>query len=146
VAEQNAYQVADWNGQSGERWVAYQARLDSMVAVFGQAAIEAAAPAMGERVLDVGCGAGASSLALAARIGAGGQVLGARASERCTSAACIASASVVRAGAASPGHVLLRQTNTSSYRGKRLHAPIEKSSAGTTTLNKNVRFQASKRG
>src|SRR5207244_5282039 len=74
-------QVADWNGPSGERWVAYQARLDAMVAVFGQAAIEAAAPAAGERVLDVGCGAGASSLALAARVGAGGQVLGVDISE-----------------------------------------------------------------
>ena len=46
-----------------------------MMAVFGQAAIEAAAPATGERVLDVGCGAGASSLALAARVGLGSQVL-----------------------------------------------------------------------
>jgi ubiquinone/menaquinone biosynthesis C-methylase UbiE len=52
-----------------------------MAAVFGQAAIEAAAPATGERVLDVGCGAGASSLALAARVGAGGQVLGVDISE-----------------------------------------------------------------
>jgi SAM-dependent methyltransferase len=81
MAEQNAYQVADWDGQGGERWVAYQARLDAMLAVFGQAAIEAAAPATGERVLDVGCGAGASSLALAARVGAGGQVLGVDISE-----------------------------------------------------------------
>jgi len=81
MAEQNAYQVADWNDQSGERWVAHQARLDAMLAVFGQAAIEAAAPATGERVLDVGCGAGASSLALAARVGAGGQVLGVDISE-----------------------------------------------------------------
>ncbi|AOL08670.1 MULTISPECIES: class I SAM-dependent methyltransferase [Burkholderia] len=76
MAEQSAYQVGDWNGQSGERWVANQARLDAMVAVFGQAAIEAAAPATGERVLDIGCGAGASSLALAARVGEGGLVLG----------------------------------------------------------------------
>jgi len=81
MAEQNAYQVADWNGQSGERWVANQARLDAMVEVFGQAAIEAAAPATNERVLDVGCGAGASSRALAARVGAGGQVLGVDISE-----------------------------------------------------------------
>ncbi|UZE24780.1 methyltransferase domain-containing protein [Pseudomonas sp. B21-056] len=81
MKEQNAYQVADWNGQSGEYWVANQARLDAMMAVFGQAAIEAAAPATGERVLDVGCGAGASSLALAARVGAGGQVLGVDISE-----------------------------------------------------------------
>jgi SAM-dependent methyltransferase len=34
-----------------------------------------------ERVLDVGCGAGASSLALAARVGPGGQVLGVDISE-----------------------------------------------------------------
>jgi SAM-dependent methyltransferase len=81
MTEQNAYQVADWNGQSGERWVANQARLDAMAAVFGQAAIEAAAPMTGERVLDVGCGAGASSRALAARVGAGGQVLGVDISE-----------------------------------------------------------------
>ncbi|MBP1203877.1 SAM-dependent methyltransferase [Duganella sp. 1411] len=76
MAKQNADQVGDWNDQSGERWVANQARLDAIVAVFGEAAIDAVAPAAGERVLDVGCGAGASSLALAARVGAGGQVLG----------------------------------------------------------------------
>ena len=35
MAQHNADQVADWNGQSGERWVANQARLDAMVAVFG---------------------------------------------------------------------------------------------------------------
>ncbi|WP_258129614.1 class I SAM-dependent methyltransferase [Achromobacter anxifer] len=81
MAEQNADQVGDWNGQGGERWVVNQARLDAMVAVFGQAAIEAAALARDERVLDVGCGAGASSLALAARVGVEGQVLGVDISE-----------------------------------------------------------------
>ncbi|CAG2287094.1 class I SAM-dependent methyltransferase [Burkholderia sola] len=81
MAKQSADQVGDWNGQSGERWVANQARLDALVAVFGLAAIEAAAPATGERVLDIGCGAGASTLALAAHVGAGGQVLGVDISE-----------------------------------------------------------------
>ncbi|MCE0461412.1 MULTISPECIES: class I SAM-dependent methyltransferase [Pseudomonas] len=81
MTEQKAYQVADWNGQSGEYWAVNQARLDAMFAAFGQAAIEAAVPATGERVLDVGCGAGASSLDLAARVGAGGQVLGVDISE-----------------------------------------------------------------
>ena len=47
MAQRNADQVADWNCQSGERWVAHQARLDARLAVFGQAAIEAAAPATG---------------------------------------------------------------------------------------------------
>jgi len=88
MAKENVYQVADWNGQSGERWVANQARLDAMVSVFGRAAIEAAAPMTGERVLDVGCGAGASSLALAARVGAGGQVLGVDISEPLIGRAC----------------------------------------------------------
>jgi len=81
MAEKNTYQIADWNDQSGERWAANQARLDAMVAVFGRAAMEAVVPATGERVLDVGCGAGASSLALAARVGAGGHVLGVDISE-----------------------------------------------------------------
>jgi len=88
MTDQNTYQVADWNGQSGEYWVANQARLDAMFAVFGQAAIEAAAPKRGERVLDVGCGAGASSLALAARVGAGGHVLGVDISEPLIGRAC----------------------------------------------------------
>jgi hypothetical protein len=47
MAEQSAYQVADGNDQSGDHWVANQARLDAMLAMFGQAAIEAAAPATG---------------------------------------------------------------------------------------------------
>ncbi len=81
MTEKDVYQVADWKGQSGERWVAYEARLDAMMAVFGQAAIEAAAPATGERVLDVGCGAGATTLDLADRVGAGGHVLGVDISE-----------------------------------------------------------------
>ncbi len=81
MTEKNTDQTADWNSQSGERWVANQARLDAMAAVFGQAAIEAAAPVRGERVLDIGCGAGASSLALAACVGKSGQVLGVDISE-----------------------------------------------------------------
>src|SRR3546814_4910868 len=63
MAETSTYQVADWNGQSGERWVANQARLDHMLAAFGEAAIAVAAPAARERVLDVGCGAGSTSFA-----------------------------------------------------------------------------------
>ncbi|MDF7776780.1 class I SAM-dependent methyltransferase [Sphingomonas sp. AOB5] len=76
MTQPNVYQVADWNGSSGERWVANQVRLDHMLAIFGVAAIDAAAPLPGERVLDIGCGAGATSLTLAARVRPNGQVLG----------------------------------------------------------------------
>ncbi|SNS75622.1 class I SAM-dependent methyltransferase [Sphingopyxis indica] len=81
MPETSAYQVADWNGRNGEQWVANQARLDQMLAVFGDAAIAAAAPAAGDRVLDVGCGAGTTSIALAARVGSRGRVLGVDISE-----------------------------------------------------------------
>lgn len=81
MTEKNTEKIAGWNDESGERWVANQARLDAMVAAFGQAAIKAVAPATGERVLDIGCGAGTSSLALAARVGTGGHVLGVDISE-----------------------------------------------------------------
>ena len=81
MATPNANQIADWNGPSGERWVANQARLDAMLAPFGRAALEAAAPVRGEHVLDIGCGAGTSSLALAERVGAEGLVLGVDVSE-----------------------------------------------------------------
>jgi SAM-dependent methyltransferase len=74
--EKNIYQVADWNGRSGERWVLNQARLDHMLADFGDAAIRAAAPGKGEHVLDIGCGAGTTSLALAGLVGPGGHVQG----------------------------------------------------------------------
>ncbi len=76
MTQSSTYQVADWNGRSGEQWVANQARLDAMLAAFGDAAIAAAAPGEGEQVLDVGCGAGATSQALAARVGPRGHVLG----------------------------------------------------------------------
>ena len=76
MTQSSTYQVADWNGRSGEQWVANQARLDAMLAAFGDAAIEAAAPGEGEQILDVGCGAGATSQALAARVGPRGHVLG----------------------------------------------------------------------
>lgn len=70
------YQVSDWVGKSGDNWVSNQRRLDAMLAAFGEAAIAAADPQPGEHVLDVGCGAGASSFVLADRVGAEGRVLG----------------------------------------------------------------------
>lgn len=81
MSEKIAYQVADWNGRSGARWVANQARLDRMLAAFGEAAIAVAAPLQGETVLDIGCGAGASSFSLAARVGPHGHVRGVDISE-----------------------------------------------------------------
>ncbi|KSB88758.1 SAM-dependent methyltransferase [Caulobacter vibrioides] len=81
MTERNVHQIADWNGRTGERWVANQARLDRMLKAYGRAAVEAAAPAAGEQVLDIGCGAGAGSLEIAALVGPSGAVLGVDVSE-----------------------------------------------------------------
>ena len=72
----NAEQIEYWNEVSGPRWVAAQERLDSMIEELGVAGIERAQVEPGERVIDVGCGCGASSLALAARVGSQGSVQG----------------------------------------------------------------------
>jgi SAM-dependent methyltransferase len=76
MTELNAEQIAHWNGEQGRRWVAQQQLLDRMIDRFGDAALRAAAPRPGERVLDIGCGCGSTSLALAQRVGASGDVLG----------------------------------------------------------------------
>jgi ubiquinone/menaquinone biosynthesis C-methylase UbiE len=72
----NSEQIIDWNGEQGRRWVAYQRHLDRMIEPFGEAALQAAAPRPGEKVLDIGCGCGSTSLALAQAAGPTGRVLG----------------------------------------------------------------------
>ena len=76
MAGDNAKQVADWNGSVGERWAADPERTDRFTRPYGEAAIAAANVLHGEAVLDVGCGCGDTSLAVAALVGAQGRVLG----------------------------------------------------------------------
>ncbi len=72
----NAEQIEHWNEQAGPAWVERQEQLDRLIEVHGLRALEAGAPARGERVLDVGCGCGATTLELARRVGAEGEVTG----------------------------------------------------------------------
>lgn len=74
-------QAAQWNGSSGEIWVRRQETLDRMVRPLGQIALDAARVAPGEAVLDVGCGCGDTTLAVAESAGATGRVLGVDVSE-----------------------------------------------------------------
>ena len=56
-----------WNGKSGQIWVESQQRLDAMFTPITELAIERCAVQAGERVIDVGCGCGGTSFALAAQ-------------------------------------------------------------------------------
>jgi SAM-dependent methyltransferase len=72
----NSEQIAEWNGALGQRWVTMQREIDRIVVPFGDAALKAAAPQPGERVIDVGCGCGDTSIEMARIVGEAGAVLG----------------------------------------------------------------------
>jgi ubiquinone/menaquinone biosynthesis C-methylase UbiE len=74
------HQTADeqarlWNGPSGRAWVDAQAWLDAMFQPFEDLLVNDAS-ASGGRVLDVGCGTGATTLAVARRHGAASRCVG----------------------------------------------------------------------
>ncbi len=72
----NHEQERHWNEEAGPRWVEHREELDRQLAPFSERLIEALAPRSGERVVDVGCGCGTTSLEVAGRVGADGEVLG----------------------------------------------------------------------
>jgi ubiquinone/menaquinone biosynthesis C-methylase UbiE len=74
--DRNADQIAYWNGPGGQRWTDRQQAQDIMLAPVSDILIERAKAEGGERIVDVGCGCGATSFALAQRVGPGGHVLG----------------------------------------------------------------------
>jgi SAM-dependent methyltransferase len=73
----NPDQVAYWNESGGRTWAELNDLLDRQIREVGLKGIEALAPAPGERILDIGCGGGQTTLAIAERVGAAGAVTGA---------------------------------------------------------------------
>jgi len=74
--DKNIDQIAYWNGANGQRWTDRQAEQDVLLAPVSEALINRAAARAGERIIDVGCGCGATSIALAEKVAPSGFVLG----------------------------------------------------------------------
>jgi ubiquinone/menaquinone biosynthesis C-methylase UbiE len=68
--------VEFWSGTVGASWAERQEDFDAVLAPIGHAAIARAAIRPGERIIDVGCGCGTTTIALARRTGPQGHVLG----------------------------------------------------------------------
>src|SRR3954468_23220188 len=71
----NAEQAGDWDGDGGQHWATYHQGYERLLNVFDTVLIEGAPVRSDDRVLDVGCGTGATTRALAARA-VDGSVLG----------------------------------------------------------------------
>jgi SAM-dependent methyltransferase len=67
---------ADWAGETSQRWAAQAGRLEAMLAPVDDILLPAAGIATGERSLDVGCGCGVTTRAVAALTGPSGAVTG----------------------------------------------------------------------
>ena len=65
----NEAEISYWNSTGGRRWVERQQSQDIVLGPILQTALERAQLRQGECVVDIGCGTGASSIALAERAG-----------------------------------------------------------------------------
>jgi SAM-dependent methyltransferase len=74
--DQNADQIAYWNGTGGQRWADRQPVQDILLKPIADILIDRAGIKAGERILDVGCGSGSTSFAFAQAVGPSGHVTG----------------------------------------------------------------------
>jgi SAM-dependent methyltransferase len=74
--DQNADQIAYWNGPAGQRWADRQQAQDILLGPVADILVDRAKLKPGERVIDVGCGSGATTIAFAQKVGPSGHALG----------------------------------------------------------------------
>ncbi|PPR10391.1 MAG: Aklanonic acid methyltransferase DauC [Alphaproteobacteria bacterium MarineAlpha11_Bin1] len=76
MTEENTGQIEFWNSDHGLAWARYADTVDIMFSSITEAVLEAAQIRAGNRVLDLGCGNGGTTLALADLVTNTGMVMG----------------------------------------------------------------------
>lgn len=74
MTNDNTGQIEFWNSDHGLAWARYANAVDTMFSDITDAVLDAAEVGVGDRVLDLGCGNGGTTLAAAARVTAIGTV------------------------------------------------------------------------
>jgi SAM-dependent methyltransferase len=74
--DQNADQIAYWNGPGGQRWADRQQSQEILLAPVLDLLIDRAGAKAGERIIDIGCGSGSTTIAFAGKVGPSGHALG----------------------------------------------------------------------
>ena len=72
----NAEMIEYWNDHAGPSWARFQKKMGGQISGIGKTTMDQAGINAGQRVLDIGCGCGDSTLDLARRVGPAGAVRG----------------------------------------------------------------------
>lgn len=72
----NAEMSEYWNGERGRSWVDRADQFDAQLEIYGLKAVAGLGPQPGDRVLDIGCGAGSTTFEVAQAVGRAGHVTG----------------------------------------------------------------------
>jgi SAM-dependent methyltransferase len=73
---QEGLRAEDWAGEMGRNWLANLAKFEGMIQPMGAALIKHAGFKPGEHVVDIGCGGGATTIAIARAVSPGGSATG----------------------------------------------------------------------
>ena len=76
MAEANRDQIEFWSTVQGQKWLRLEDRIERMMTPFTEAGLAALGDIAGRHCLDIGCGAGGTTLALADAAGGGGSAAG----------------------------------------------------------------------
>jgi len=75
-AQPEALKQEDWAGEMGQKWLASLSMFEEMIAPIGEALLSRATYQKGETVIDLGCGGGATTVAIAQSVAPTGKVIG----------------------------------------------------------------------